>query len=346
MSTVRQFCKVISLAIILAFASVTLIASGTHAAEGEFYLQVSPSPLVATLKPGQKSTLSVKIRNAGTQSEKLKIEPRSFKVTNDGNVELNDTQTPEIARWLHFSSPEFSIEPGQTYEQKVDVDVPKDAGFSYSFALMITRQQTASPMFDKGQELKGKVAIFALLTIDKPGATRELKLETITSDAKVYEYLPATITIRLKNTGNTITQPSGNLFIQRKSADKEPLDTLNINDSGGYILPDTTRDLTIKWANGFPAVKQNNEQKDYLDWNWENLANFRIGYYTAKAVVVYNDGHHDVPIVADVGFWVIPWKILLGLLLVLVLLLFGVWSLISKALPVRKRKQSVHFRKR
>lgn len=345
----RCLFTLLALATVLFGGSSMVLATTAHAAEGEFYLQVSPSPLVATLKPGQQSTLDLKIRNAGTQQEKLTIVPRSFKVNSSGKVEFNDALPPEVASWLKFSAKDFSVAPGQQYEQKMTIDVPKDAGFSYSFALLITRQDTPSLDINKGQELKGQVAVFALLNIDRPGATRELKLEKLSTEAGIYEYLPSTVTLRLKNTGNTIVQPAGDIFMQRGSQDESPIDTLPVNKSGGYILPGTVRELSAQWDNGFPVVRKGTEQgvpSEHLDWNWGNLSNIRIGHYTAKAVVIYSDGQRDIPLVAEVGFWVIPWKLLLGALAIAALLLFGVWSIISKMTHFTgRKKQKIRLRK-
>lgn len=313
-----------------------------QAAEGEFYLQVSPSPLVATLKPGQTSTLDLKVRNAGTQTEKLTISPQSFTVNSNGSVAMNDTKRPEVADWITFSAKDFTVDPGEWFEQKVTVAVPKDAGFSYSFALVVTRQDSMAADIGKGQELKGKVAVFALLNVDKPGAVRELQLESLKSEAGIYEYLPATLHLRLKNTGNTIVQPAGDVFIQRKSDDKKPIDTVAVNDGGGYILPGTVRTLAINWNDGFPVIKEDadmNPPKKYTDWDWSRLADFRFGRYTAKAVVIYNDGQRDIPLVAEVGFWVIPWKIVLGLLIIIALILFGVWSIVRQIMRLSKRNK-------
>lgn len=308
------------------FIAVGLINCPVHAAEGEFFLQVSPSPLVATLKPGQQTTLDLKIRNAGTQTEQLTINPRSFKIDNvSGEVEFNDTTPPEVAGWLQFGAKSFAIAPGQTFDQKIIINVPKDAGFSYSFAFLIQRQDVAAqPQLSAGQNLKGQVAIFALMNIDRPGATRELKIDDFTSESGMYENLPATLHLRLKNTGNTIVQPAGDVFIQRNLNDTTPITTIPANGKGGYILPGTIRTLEVKW----------NEA------NNQSWTNFRIGYYVAKAVVIYNDGVRDVPVMAEVGFWIIPWKILGGITIILIVLGFGIWTIISKVwkLSGRSRK--------
>src|SRR5882757_869615 len=120
-----------------------LLLPKVHAADvpSDFSLQVTPSPLVATVKPGQTSQLELKIRNAGTGSENLKIEPRSFTFNSkNGQVSLQDTTPPDISQWISLSAPKFTVQSGQWFSEKVNLSLPKDAGFSYSFALVISRQ--------------------------------------------------------------------------------------------------------------------------------------------------------------------------------------------------------------
>lgn len=324
-----------------AFIVGVLLVHRTSAANaGEFALQVSPSPLVATLKPGVSTTLQLAIRNAGVQTEDLKIAPRTFKVSDSQQLQINDTQAPEIANWIHFSAPTFSVKPGEIFTQKVTIAVPKDAGFSYSFVLTITRQQNPEQAAG-GASLKGTVALFTLLNIDRPGATRKLEVTKFTTDKGVYEYLPAEFDIDFKNTGNTIVQPAGSIFVKRSKDDKTSINTVAVNSSNGYILPGVTRTLKVSWDNGFPVRREttndNGTTSSHVEWNWGKLGDIRIGKYTARLVAIYNDGQRDVPVYADVSFWVLPWKILLGLLVTFLIIAAGVWSVIHKMIRLGKR---------
>lgn len=339
----RSLRRFIGFLVVSLLCAITLalphhaLASST----GEFSLQVSPSPLVATLKPGQSSTLELTIRNTGSQTENLKIAPRSFSIDNAQQLHLSDTEEPQIASWLSFSAPTFSVQPGQTTHEDVTVHVPANAGFSYSLALVISRVGETPQPSTNSQTLKGSIAIFGLFNIDKPGATRSLQITRFAPTKNTYEYLPAEFQIDFKNTGNTIVQPSGNVFVQRGDNDKTPIDTLLVNSENGYILPGKTRTFTVDWDNGFQvqrtSINADGTTKSQLTWNWGNLGNIRFGSYTAKLVAVYNDGQRDVPLEAQLTFWVFPWKLLLGVLVVILLILAGVWSMFSKAIRLGKR---------
>jgi len=214
------------------------------------------------------------------------------------------------------------------------------AGFSYSFALLISRQ--ANTKAAAGTRLiKGSVAVFTLVNVDRPGATSNLSVSSFSTSKHVYDYLPTTFSIKFKNTGNTIAQPYGNIFVQRGKDAKVPLATLDVNENKGYILPGTERTITASWGDGFPVYKStlaNGSTTQKLTWNWGQLSKLRIGKYTAHLVAVYSQAGRDVPIEGSVSFWVIPWKILLVLLAVVLLVLFALFVMVRSIVRfVRKR---------
>ena len=313
----------------------------------DFSLQVTPSPLVLSVKPGTKTTTELKIRNSSSGTENLKIEPRSFTYkSSTGQVELDDTAPPAVAPWISFSAPKFSVQSGQWYSEQVVFNVPKDAGFSYSFALVISRQSDPKPTTG-GRLIKGSLAVFSLINVDRPGAKSNLEVVSFSSARHLYEYLPATFDIRFRNNGNTITQPYGNIFVQRTANSKKPLATLAVNANKGYILPNTERTVSASWNDGF-ATYQTEAQPDgstkkHLSVDWSQLSHFRIGRYTAHLVAVYSDGQHDVPIEGNVTFWVIPWRAILGLIaLIVALWLLSRWRNKRRTEKAVKRALAAH----
>lgn len=312
--------------------SLTPFASAQEPS-GEFSLQVTPSPLVFSAKPGVSTTVPLKIRNAGPQTEVLKIEPKSFKLNQlTGDISLLNEPPREVDSWISFSDPVFTVKPGEWFTQNVTFDPPETVGFSYSFVLQISRTQ--DPTVKEGERgLKGTVAVFTLINIDRPDATKKLEIASFSTNKNVYEYLPVSLSTTLRNTGNTILQPYGNIFIQRNYDDPEPIATLPFNDQRGYILPDTTRTLTNSWDDGFPVyttTTKDGKDSTGLSWNWSNSSNLRFGKYTAKLVAVYSDGVRDIPLEATTQFWVLPWKFMLAALVVIAIFAFGIWSMISR----------------
>jgi hypothetical protein len=339
-------------AAVLLLVLFTFIAAPVSAQSNRsFSLQVTPSPLVLSVKPGETFTTELKIRNNGEKTEQLKIEPRSFNINGDtGEVALSDGTPGDINNWIAFADPTFTILPGQWFTQRITIKMPKDAGFSYSFALVISRASDATTLKPGETNIKGSVAVFTLIAVDRPGAKREVSVTNFAASKRVYEYLPTEFKTTLKNSGNTIVQPYGNIFIQRSGSSKNAISTLPVNEGKGYILPGSSRTLTSSWDEGFPVYKttklaDNSQPVSKLTWEWNKLSDFRFGRYTAKLVAVYNDGTRDVPIEAETTFYVIPWKILIGVMLVIGLIGIGIFTLVKKSVVAIKRpkkKQHTH----
>ena len=312
-----------------------------RAQEGEFSLQVMPSPLVEMLDPGQAKTVDIVIRNVGSSYENLDITLGSFDVDKkSGEIKLDDKTAPEIAPWTKFDAPNFTVQPGQLFTEHVTFDVPKDAGFSYHFTMSIKRHNQA--VVKSGRQINGVVNVFGLVNVNRPGATRSFDVAQFSSTKRMYEYLPAEFTTTVKNTGNTIVQPAGNIFVQRTSDSSHPVSVLQANQLRGYVLPGGERSLNSSWNDGFPAFEPKNADDPsgpkVLRWNWSNLSHLRIGKYTAKLVAVYNDGHRDVPVVAETSFWVFPWKLILGAIVVLLLITVGLWHVAKLVVGIFRRK--------
>jgi hypothetical protein len=244
-------------------------------------------------------------------------------------VHLGDKAPTSVTDIVSFADPLFTLEAGQIFTQRIHIHPDANAAFSYNFAITVSQQNP--PKGAKGEStIAGSVAVFTLINVDKPGAVRQFKLTSIGVGKHIYEYLPVDVYVRLKNTGNVNVQPTGTVFIQRHSNDTKPLASLALNPSGSFILPGTSRTFTVAWNDGFPhyvTTQSGNKQVKKLVWQG-GLSNLRIGKYVAKVVAIYDDGQRDVPVMAEVSFWVIPWRFLLALFAVIAILLVGVVVLV------------------
>ena len=343
--------SLVAFAIIAANISMPLASAATAnpvAPDTGLALQVSPSPLVVTIKPGEQKTVEIKVYNAGATTENLKIALQAFKVSRtDSKVTLEPNSPVEVASWVTFANPNFSIKPGERFTERVLINTPASAGFNYNFALIISRQVATKAMVGQSA-IQGSVAIFALLDINRPGANRKLTIASLKTDHSIYEYLPAKLTVRLRNDGNTLLLPDGNAYIQRKTQSPKPISVLRINPASLYLLPGVERAYDVNWTDGLPAYVTTQEAanappEQHLTWNWRN-SHFRIGRYVARFVVVYDDGHRDVPVEAETSFWVLPWKLLIGALIAAIVLLIGLGASVRFAYRVIKRSNRFKYR--
>lgn len=292
-------------------------------------LMTSPLPLNVVTKPGQTVTADLRVKNNGAQPEVLKVELLKFGAAGDtGRPQLMEREPADLYfNWISFSETNFTAEPNVWKTIKMTIKAPKEAAFGYYFAVLFSRAVPDRPTGNQSA-VEGGVASLVLLNVDAPGSRREAKVAELVATQKVYEFLPAKFTVKLRNAGNVHVSPAGTMFIKRGDAQ---VAAVNFNDERGNILPGTDRIFEMNWADGFPAYVEKgtgSEVTRTLEWDFSKIQKLRFGKYTATLVAVYDDGQRDVPIEAVVSFWVIPWRILGVILLIVLLVGVGIWGLV------------------
>lgn len=319
--------------LIAALAVVSLSSIARAQSANDFSAAISPLPILLNVKPGNSVSTDLRVNNPSAHDEKFKVVVKTF--TQDGangNVTLHDpTAADDFINWISFSKTEFDAPPGLWQTVKMTVNVPKTASFGYYFAVEFTSANAPVKTAGTGTSIQGAVASFVLLNAETPGEKRQMQVTSFTADHRFYEFLPASFTIRLHNSGNVFAGASGNIFIKRGS---KQIDVLNVNENHGLVLPGSNRLFSVSWNSGFPVYKavtgsdgqpvpdKNGNPKKKLTWNFGQVSKLRFGHYTAQLALIYNDGQRDVPITGSVSFWVIPWR-LVGAIVFILLLIAG-----------------------
>ena len=127
-----------------------------------------------------------------------------------------------------------------------------------------------------------------------------------------------------------------------------------VNATEGMVLPKSIRIFNASWSNGFPVYAQltddngqpikdvNGKVKKQLKWDFSKISHLRYGHYTAQLLLVYNDGQRDIPITGTLSFWVIPWR----LIFFVIVLIVGPALLVYIIMRRRFRKRLENERKK
>jgi len=318
-------------------------------------LTTSPLPVALNAKPGQTVSTDLRVKNGGTKDETLQVQLLKFAANNDeGQPRIADRgPNDDYFDWVSFSQDKFIAEPNVWKTITMTIKVPNDAGLGYYYAVVFSR--AAKPgQTDRGASIAGGAATLVLLDVKSPNAKRQLEITSFTSKKRIYEFLPAEFTVRLHNNGNVFLSPSGSVFISH--GDKQ-MAVLDVNPGHGNILPQTSRNYKVLWADGFPhyKIKESNgavvtdkkgNNQYTLDWNLQDASKLRIGKYTANVIVIYDDGQRDIPVQASLTFWIIPWRILGVFLVILIIIGIGIFTVVRKLWrSVRKVKPKKHKEK-
>lgn len=306
-----------------------------------FAASLSPLPILLSTKPGTSTSADLRVNNPSSHNQRYKVLVKTFTQDGaDGKVTLHEPGPgDDFVNWIHFDKTVFDAPPGLWQTVKMTVDVPSTAAFGYYYAVEFTGADAPVKQSGTGTSIQGAVANFVLLNAQAPGEKKQLQVTSFTADHQVYEFLPATFSIRVHNSGNIFAGASGNIFISRGG---KQVAILNVNENKGLIIPGSNRLFTVAWDDGFPVYKtvyganghpvldkDGNPQKK-LVWNFSQISKLRFGHYTAKLALIYNDGTRDVPINGTVSFWVIPWRVIGILLIVGVFVVIGFWSTFKK----------------
>ena len=319
-------------------ALFVFIPSGKTEAQS-FQIITSPLPIKLTLKPGQSTSINLRVKNQGPIAEPISVGLMKFTASStNGSPNISKLSASDNYSWISFSPSSIEAQPNIWYTVVMNINVPKTASLGYYLAATFSGQTTKEKT--NGTSLNGVVATPVLINVVTPNETESMNLVNFSADQGFYEYLPANFTVLLKNTGNIYLSPIGNIFIYKGS---KLVDTLYVNDAGGSILPGSQRAFNVTWSDGFPYYKEalfsgvpklDNHGKfiENLSWNFSNITKLRFGEYSAKLIIVYNNGSVDVPISSSLNFWVIPWKLILIGVLVLILIGYGLLSLFRSVL--------------
>ena len=322
------------------FIPVYVAAQGGQAQPG-LHVEISPLPIQLSAKPGTSVSANLRIRNSGSNDERLKLSLKTYSAEGpNGTVVLHDpTPADEFLNWVSLSPRVFNAPAGQWKTVKMSVSLPKGAAFGYYYAVQV---ELANPPKAKPgvTSLQGAAVMFVLLNAEAPGEKRQAQVESFTADHKIYEFLPVNFSVRVHNSGNVHVAPHGNIFIKRGNSQ---IAVIPVNAIQGNVLPGANRLLSSAWRDGFPVyenalddsgqpVKDDNGQvKQKLKWDISKLADLRFGHYSADLVLVYNDGAKDVAINGSLSFWVIPWRLMAAVFVAGILILLGIWSIFGRS---------------
>jgi len=280
------------LILIIGIIGGLILANGVLAQAKE--ITISPLTFELTANPGDVLTNKLKVYNPTDGIIAIKMEVEDFKPIGEvGQVVVTPEEeiTYSLKRWVKTEPTEFTLEPRETKFVDFEIELPENAepGGKYGSVLATTAGVI-------GEEITGlavgqKVGALLLLTVSGE-VIEDLTTKEFIAPSFL-EYGPVPFTIRFENRGTVHVRPRGFVTIfnwwGKKAADVE-FPQLN-------VIPGAVRKIETTWQN-----------------KW------LFGKYTAMLVGSY--GTANLPFNPPVlTFWVIPWKITLGVFLFLVLVI-------------------------
>ncbi len=306
-------------------AGVKVFAAGS----GGLELQEAAGPINVTAVPGSVESVDIGVHNAGTQTETLKVNVQKYDDGVGGSDYLN---------WAAVTPNQMTLAPGELTIVRLTITIPASAAHGYYYLVRFSGANGVTVM--SGGKSPQALLQPVFLDVNAPGAKRQLSISGFAPTADVVEFLPASFDVKITNTGNEAVIPHGEVTLSQGNS---LLARIPVNPSGSYVLPGATDVSTVTWDDGFPL-----SDHGHTDVNWAHIGKFRIGQYAANLEIVYDNGARSVEMTKTTSFVVFPWKLLIGMFIVLGLI---VWAVVSdivsfeRVRPQRKKQAKKPIRK-
>jgi hypothetical protein len=275
---------------------------------------VGPGKIELNLNPGDTRTVEITIANRLGTPRVFNVSEEDFTGSNDLNqpvVLLGDDRGPYSAKdVIHIPLSSVDIPHAEKAFIPVTVSIPANAqpgGLYGSVVVSVTSNPpSGTPPIGASTATNPvitRLAVLFFIRIAGP-VSAEGQLSQFSLSGKktiLWNSDPVSFDMVYKNTGSIYLVPSGSISVTNMLG--SPVAEIAVDP--WFAMPASLRFREVTWA---PP--------------------FLFGRYTAHAVI--NRGYASTSDQADLVFWVIPWKIILSVLIVLFIVIFGIRWIVTR----------------
>ncbi|MBM3475896.1 MAG: hypothetical protein FJX75_21725 [Armatimonadetes bacterium] len=220
---------------------------------------MNPVRFRATVRPGATIKSGFTLTNNGDRPMTIKVWARESTQDEEGHTRLlPEDQEPvrPCAPWVTFETPQAVVEPRQGVEFKFECRVPADASGFYAMGLVSDPEATPAP---GGGPFGVNVVVrmVASFRIEVTGRAAKEALEVPQAAIEQVEDKEAATTwtaakVAVRNTGETLLEPSVELEVSRKTADRWLLVWRGKGDPDD-LFPGAQRVFTVSTGRSWPS---------------------------------------------------------------------------------------------
>ncbi len=285
--------------------------SPTTEVKNDFIL--GPGKTELFLNPGDSATREIQVTNRLGRDADFAVEIEDFTGSRDLEtvvVLLGSKRGPYSLRdYLHPELMRFTLKHGQRMILPIEISVPQDAdpGGLYGSVLVAAQPLQSSQAGEAGTARGGTKLITrlgSLFLVRVAGDAKEdgglTKFQTKLGQ-QFFENGPVTFEILFENNGSVHLTPYGTVEFTNLLG--KQVGTLEVTP--WFVMPDSLRARDVVWERGF-----------------------LFGKYTARLKI--NRGYDNAIDELATTFWVVPWKLLSGGLVLLILVIWVLKKIFSK----------------
>ncbi len=272
-------------------------------AVGDFV--VGPGRSEITAKPGDTLIVEILITNRISDDREFRLEAEDVIGSDTGRSLVSVPNTIDspysVKDYISFPSDTFDLKLGERAKVPVTITVPQNAepgGFYGSVMVSTVRKGSEPGALVPTSPIIARIGSLIFLTVEgeveQSGET--LEISTINQNGKAwYETGPIEFGVTYENTGSVHLNPYGEVSIKNMIGEEVGFVELE----PWFVLPKSLRLREMTW------------DREFL-----------FGRYTVEAQI--NRGYDDVVDTVTTSFWVLPWRMVGGIFLVLFIVIFGI----------------------
>jgi len=284
-----------------ALCFVLLIPAATMA-QGTVSLSVSPTLFEMSANPSQKWSSNIRVINTNSFPLKVYVNAVNFEPSGESGqgtmrpVLEAETEGLTLAEWITLPPEEVVIPAEQTVSVPFSITVPEGASPGGHFAAILVGTRSLTDT-DAPAQVQTSQIVTSLVFLTVAGDIIERgSIRDFTTDKSVSESLSASFYLRFENSGNVHLRPQGDIVIKNMWGKERGVIPINKASQFGNVLPESIRKYNFEWTGDFTFGD--------------------IGRYTAVATIGYGDSTKQF-VSSKTSFWVIPWRTLAVMFVVL-----------------------------
>ncbi len=266
---------------------------------GDFVVGPGRSEIVVS--PGETIIQEIIVTNRISENRTFKLYVDDITGSADGSSAVsltNGARGPySIRDYISFPKNSFTLGLGERARIPVTITIPADAepGGLYGSVLVSTERTAAEGNIASRSPIIARIGSLFFVTIrgevERSGSVKGIS----TVDGKWwYEEGPVNLSILYENTGSVHVNPYGEITVTNIFGEQVGFVELE----PWFVLPKSLRSRDVLW------------DREFL-----------LGRYTVTAKI--NRGYDDVIDEVTTTFWVLPWKIVLGVFSIIFIIIFS-----------------------
>jgi LytR cell envelope-related transcriptional attenuator len=282
-------------------------------AQDSLTLSVSPTLFDMSAAPNQEWPSIIRVINSNPYEISIYIDTVNFAPQGEAGqgkflpVINNQAEGNTIAEWIQIDKNEIIIPAEKTIEVPFTIKVPNDATPGGHFAAILVgtkppREEENTSQVQTAQVVTTLVFLRVAGDVNESGNIRSFR-----TTESILESPEANFELRFENKGNVHILPQGEIKILNMWGQERGVIPINRETLFGNVLPNSVRKYDFTWKG---------------EWSIAD-----IGRYQAIATLAYGNEQRQFAD-SEAFFWVIPWKILGSIILVIgAFIYFFTWAI-------------------